>query len=298
MPKRRARPTAADPESAPERSIRDLYSLPPADFTAARDALARALAAEGSADAPRVKRLRRPTVALWLLNAVARERPRELEALFAAGDRQRQAQVRALRGDAAELRGATAELRDALAALTAAGEEIGASLLGRAPTAAVLGELEGALRAVATADVEARDALASAVLDRLPQAGGIELLGGLAPVRDLGTPAPVTREKREPPPAERRTAAGREADAQAEERARKAAEKAARAEAARREREHRRGVAEAERLERAFRAADERHEEARRQLEQAQRRVADARKEADEARALAAAAREKADATR
>jgi hypothetical protein len=297
MPKRRARSTATDPaETAPDRRVRELFALPPAEFTAARDALARELAAEGSPDAPRVKRLRRPTVAIWLLNAVARERPDALEALFGAGDRQRQAQVRALRGDAAELRGATAELRDALAALTAAGEEIGANRLGRAPGAAVLGELEGALRAVATADVEARTLLANAILDRLPQAGGIELLGGLAPVRDLEAAVRDTREKREPP-AERSTAGEHAVEARAEERAQKAAEKAARAEAARREREHQRDVAEAERLERALRAAEERHGEAQRQLEQARRRAANARKETDEARALAVAAREKAEAT-
>ncbi|HET7755415.1 MAG TPA: hypothetical protein VFK85_16035 [Anaeromyxobacteraceae bacterium] len=248
-----------------------------------------------------MKRLRRPTVAVWLLDALARERPDDLSALFAAGDRLRQAQVRALRGDAGELREATSALRDALDRLLGAVPAIAAAGLEREVGAGLLGELEGALRAVATADVDARADLQEGVLDRLPEAGGMELLGGLAPVRDLG-PAPRERHDRSAargrasdPEQRTRSKPAAAARDRAEERSRKAAEREERAAAQRRDRERRRAGAEAERLERAQRTAEERLRAARRDLEDAREREDAARRAADEARDKARAARQRAE---
>jgi hypothetical protein len=53
-----------------------LYGLPRADFTAARDEQVRAARAAGDKElAARIGKLRRPTVAGWLVNQLARDRP-------------------------------------------------------------------------------------------------------------------------------------------------------------------------------------------------------------------------------
>lgn len=299
MAKSRAKTSAkALSGSAPDARLRALYAAAPSDFTGARDALARELAAQGSADAPRVKRLRRPTLPLWLLNALARERPKELGELLAAGDRLRQAQVRALRGDTADLRTANADLSESVADLLGAAAAISAAKLGREPAASLLGEVERGLRAVTTADASVRAALESGILEQLPEPGGLELLAGLSAVsaphgRGGGDAAEQPRPQRTD--ARARAVAPAKPDARAVERARRAEEKLARAQAALRDRERRRSAAEAERRERAERQADSRVREAERALEEAQRRLAIARNEADRARASARSARQKAD---
>jgi hypothetical protein len=68
------------PESAPA-----LFALDPNDFVTARDQRARELRAAGEKDeAAAVKALRRPTVPVWALNQVARERPHVVDALVTA----------------------------------------------------------------------------------------------------------------------------------------------------------------------------------------------------------------------
>jgi hypothetical protein len=53
----------------------DLYALPPGEFTRARDERAKGLRKEGRRDeADEVKALRKPTVAAWALNQLARQR--------------------------------------------------------------------------------------------------------------------------------------------------------------------------------------------------------------------------------
>jgi len=65
-----------------ERRIDDLYGLPLERFTPERDALAKELAAGGDrAGAARVKALRKPVVAAWAVNALAREDPPERDGL-------------------------------------------------------------------------------------------------------------------------------------------------------------------------------------------------------------------------
>ncbi len=77
----------------------DLYGLPLADFTKARDELARRLRREGRRDdAEAVKALRKPTVAAWALNQLARRRPGDVERLLATGERLREAQEALLAG--------------------------------------------------------------------------------------------------------------------------------------------------------------------------------------------------------
>lgn len=83
----------------------DLYALPLEEFTLARNALAKELRRGGDAAASdEVKRLAKPTRTAWALNQLAREQPDEVGRLLDAGGRLREAQERALAGDASGLR--------------------------------------------------------------------------------------------------------------------------------------------------------------------------------------------------
>jgi hypothetical protein len=64
----------------------DLYQLPPEQFTAARDALAKRLRRSGDASAAaEVKRLRRPQPTAWAINRVASSSPALLDEMREAG---------------------------------------------------------------------------------------------------------------------------------------------------------------------------------------------------------------------
>lgn len=90
-----------------------LYALPLDRFTRARDALAKELQAAGDGEgAKRVKGLRKPVVAAWGLNVLAREDPEGIRELLDLGTRLRDGQRRALSGgDVEPLRQATDERR-------------------------------------------------------------------------------------------------------------------------------------------------------------------------------------------
>ena len=92
-----------------------LYAGPPEDFVAARDRLAADLKASGDPEAAKsVKALRRPTVAAWALNQLARRHPDDVQALLDAGRDLRDAQAKAMAGGGPEaLREATARRRAA-----------------------------------------------------------------------------------------------------------------------------------------------------------------------------------------
>jgi hypothetical protein len=82
-----------------EERIDELFAVAPEEFVAARDALANELRSEGDGrGAADVKKLRRPTVAAWAVNQVARRHPRDVEELLSAGDDLREAQRRAMTG--------------------------------------------------------------------------------------------------------------------------------------------------------------------------------------------------------
>jgi hypothetical protein len=97
----------------------ELFGLPPEEFVAARDDLARSLRREGDAEAARqVKALRRPSLSAWAVNQLARGQGSGLARLLAAGERLRAAHQAALAGEgAAELRVAAKAEREAVAGL-------------------------------------------------------------------------------------------------------------------------------------------------------------------------------------
>jgi hypothetical protein len=93
-------------------AMRHLSDVPPDDFVKARDALVKELRAKGQDDeAKAVAKLRKPPVALWIVNQLFRNAPAEVKALIAATGK--------LRGGAG-LREAMQEQRDALARLSEA----------------------------------------------------------------------------------------------------------------------------------------------------------------------------------
>ena len=96
-----------------EPRIDDLYAIPLDRFTTERDALAKELASDGDrAGAARVKALRKPVVAAWAVNALAREDPDGVRALIELGGALRSAHRRAVSGrDVEPFRAATEERR-------------------------------------------------------------------------------------------------------------------------------------------------------------------------------------------
>jgi hypothetical protein len=195
--------------------VDELYGLAPEDFVEARDSLARRLRSDGQREAAAaVKQLRRPTVAAWAVNQLARRHADDLRRLIARGRELQAAQQQALEGQAGQLRTAVDARRDTIRRLARAAEQI-------------LGERDGGAHGdevVAT--------LTAASVD--PDAATQVLAGRLttplrAPTGFVGGPTAEPGRGRTPrrPPA--RPSAGRRARPEGEERARRRAEEARRA---------------------------------------------------------------------
>jgi hypothetical protein len=89
--------------AALERELDALYQLPLDQFTSARDELAKRLRADGQAEqAEQVKALRKPTVAVWLVNRLVREDELDVQRLLKAGESLATAQAKAAQGQSAE----------------------------------------------------------------------------------------------------------------------------------------------------------------------------------------------------
>lgn len=141
----------ASPEAVEPRE-RALYALEPAAFTAARNALAKALRSEGQKDeAARVAKLARPTAAVWALNALARAERTPLAAYLEGHHRARDRQLRALSAPGSESQSLAAtaarqERRLLDTAVEAAGRQLEQS--GQKATRATLERMQTTLRAV------------------------------------------------------------------------------------------------------------------------------------------------------
>lgn len=96
------------------RETQELYGLPAAEFTAARNARAKALKADDAELAAAVAKLPKPSLAAAALNALAREDPSEVRALVQSGKRLRAAQESAVKGKRVDLDVAIREHREAL----------------------------------------------------------------------------------------------------------------------------------------------------------------------------------------
>jgi hypothetical protein len=149
-----------------EAEVHRLHGLPLAQFTAARDDLAKRLRSEGDREgAKEITRLRKPTAAAWALNQVSRDDPRGVDELIVAGQRLRDGQERLLAaGDREPLDRATAQERQLVKDLARHAERqlVGA---GQSVSAAVQSKLWATLRAVAV-DSEARELISAGRLVR------------------------------------------------------------------------------------------------------------------------------------
>jgi hypothetical protein len=116
----------AKSKAASDERLDGLYREHPDGFVAGRDALAKDLRGAGDrAEADRVKRLRRPTAAAWLINRAALSAPKRLAKFADASREVEEAQRRALEGDDAavdEWRAAAGRERDAARAVVDAAE--------------------------------------------------------------------------------------------------------------------------------------------------------------------------------
>jgi len=268
-----------------------LYALPPDEFVAARDALARRLAEERDPAAATVRKLRRPVGLAWVLNHLGQSEKDRVGALLAAGEKLRAAQTAALEGrDASALREAEQELRDGARALRLAAAPVLAQA-GRSPPAVTMAHLEVLLRGLATAPEEQRARFRSGVLAREPDVAGGFLEGfpvPAAPPTKAGpaAPAPAAPPARGKPRAERQ---GRARERAEELERRRDAETRRRDEAAAkaRARERAKLVAEARR---ALASADAQRAKRTAAVEEAQARLEEARAELEEARAALEAA--------
>lgn len=162
-----------------EQELERLFELPPAEFTAARNDLARRLKRASQSDAAaRVQALRKPTIPVWAINQLARHRPEDVEALIAAGEELRATQEAVLAGgDRAQLRAATAAERDALRKLTQQANEI-LTGSGQRPTPAVLERVAATVRSAAL-DPRGRELLAAGMLVEELESSGFGAFEGM-----------------------------------------------------------------------------------------------------------------------
>jgi hypothetical protein len=259
-----------------------LFALPPAEFVAARDELARRLRADGHREgAQDVRKLRRPSVPAWAVNQLARTYAADLDSLLEAGRALQHAQRAALSGvRGSGLREATTRRRQLIDDLV----DRAVRLLtdgGHSPEphrAAIAATLEAA-----TVDDDAAQAVLGGRLSKeLPPPTGFGDLTGLSVVPAEPAPAPPPPPKREDNRAARRAELERalaRAEGRAEEAELQARDAGQTADAARREAD----------------AAADALTELERQLEDARDRARTAQRHAREARDAASKARRTAD---
>ena len=197
----------------------ELYGVPLDEFVQTRTRLAKEL---GGDDAKAVAELRKPVLAAWALNQLARRSRRDVDLLLDAGHRLREAQAGVLRGAEREaFERARQTESEALKRLAREAE----SLLGTGASSAVLAQIDRSLRAAAVSE-EGRELLARGrFVKPFEAASGFEVVAGLAgdvPVRARETPAADERRRAQEERREARArlreaeAAGREAEREVE----------------------------------------------------------------------------------
>src|SRR5947199_6813841 len=156
-------PSAMMGHVVPDDVLDELYTAPPERFVAARDeAVTAARRAGDRRTAEAIGKLRKPTVAAWLVNLLARRRPELVDELLALGDALRTAQHE-LRGE--QMRELSGQRRAAIGGLLGQARQL-ARESGRAGREALpLDEVEATLTA-ALAEPEVAEAVRSGLLTR------------------------------------------------------------------------------------------------------------------------------------
>ncbi|MFD4462003.1 hypothetical protein [Nocardia sp. NPDC058480] len=186
----------------------ELYTLDPGDFVSTRAERAAQARADGDRElAKAITALRKPTVAAWTVNLLARHAPKEIAALLDLGDALRSAQ-RQLSGE--KLRALGTQRQQVVNAMTKRAAELVAEH-DRPATEQVLREVGQTLTA-ALADPDVADLVRAGVLptavtyDGFGPAGLVAITGGKATPKRTSKPAPKNTE------AERRAEAHKELD--------------------------------------------------------------------------------------
>jgi len=173
-----------------------LYALPRDEFTPARDDRVRNAKAAGDKSlAGQLGKLRRPTVAAWLVNTLARQHPEQLTELAGLGETMRAAHERL---DGPALRRLSEQRRDLVTALGRSVRELAGSV-GEEVSDAVGRELEG-MFATALADPAAARALASGRLSSPKELASAAALDWPA-IAPGARPRPLPASPTEPPAA-------------------------------------------------------------------------------------------------
>jgi hypothetical protein len=167
--------------------IDDLYRLPLAEFTAARNALAKTL---GGDEAKRVRALAKPTVVPWALNQLFWKARPTYERLLRSGGALRGVQIAALEGRGGEVRRASEAHRKALADALREATRL-AEAEGSRPNADDLARMLEALSLAATHPEQ------PGRLTELVRPAGFEALAGV-PVAQPKEKAPVAAAKEKP----------------------------------------------------------------------------------------------------
>jgi hypothetical protein len=176
-----------------EQRLDELYREHPERFVAGRNQLMKDLRAAGDRDqAERVKKLRRPSAAAWLLNRAALSSSAQMQEFVEASRQLEDAQNRALQGgeqEVAQWRDAAAREREATSKVLEAAERA-AREAGHPPNERTLELADKTLRAAA-ADPDLRERVLGGRLEREQSAA------------TLGTPAAAPPPKRDPRAAKR-----------------------------------------------------------------------------------------------
>jgi hypothetical protein len=163
-----------------------LYQLPLNEFTSARNELVKRLRAEGERErAQEVETLRKPTVAVWLVNQLARERPLDVQRLLKAGESLTKSQAKAAAGKSSQFPDARRDEHRALEQLAKAASEIAKRAGIGSPALAKATET---LRA-ASLSAEGRELLRRGRLTEELEPPGFEALKGLESPGKRLTPA-------------------------------------------------------------------------------------------------------------
>ena len=277
--------TRSDPKAL-ETDLNRLYQLPPEQFVAERNSLAKRAGADG-AD---IRALPKPTAPVWAVNQLYWQQPEIYRALLDSAENLRATHKAVLGGRKGDLRAASRAHEEALeralkAALAIAGEGK------RTPTDTARQAIGAILRALPAGDPPGR-------LRQAVTPGGFEILAGLpaggrvvpGPARTSSQPAAQKSGKRGEPAknVDKAAVARAQREVEVASRSLAAAEQTAR----RVEFEAARAAREAEKVQRRIKRAREAIQAAQAELEEAEREDADAQKKLDAARSRAASADE------
>jgi hypothetical protein len=257
-------------EPPPQEIVDELYAAPLDEFTALRDARAKELRKEDRAAADAVKRLRKPSVSAWAVNQLSRGSPDDLEALLAAGEALRQAQLGG--GDRDAIRAAASDEREAVERLVGSAE-VALRDAGRGASPAALDEVRETLHAAASDD-ETRELIRRGALTEARQAVGLGGFGAAFAAAGGGrSEKAASREKGDKRKSKAAAATDREAEA---DRRRAARERVKEARAAVREAER-----DAKEADRAAASAERDRDTARKALDKAEAALDRARGDAE-----------------